>query len=139
VKYPREYLWFVERLLRDYPSKLEELKEQEKTIEGLCNPSSLTEVLITGGETYSHQERVVIAKEGNKHYQWLLKQVARIEAGIDSLGEDEKELVQLLLFDGMQKVEVEEALELDEKTVWRMKVRALRKVMPFVIGEWAKK
>ena len=138
MKYPREYLWFVERLLREYPVKAEELKELEKTIQALCNSSSIASAHVTGGETFTHAEKIVMAKEQNKHFQWLDKQVARVEMGIDALDKDEKELVQLLFFEGMQKTEVERALGLSDKTIWRTKIRVLRKVMPFVIGEWAK-
>jgi hypothetical protein len=68
MKYPREYLWFVERVLREYPQNVDELKRLEETIVACCHTPLISEVPSEGG-TESEPERVTIAKEQNKHYQ----------------------------------------------------------------------
>jgi DNA-directed RNA polymerase specialized sigma24 family protein len=55
-----------------------------------------------------------------------------------TLRADEKELVELLLWEGAWKSEVAELMNIDAKTVWSMKNRVLRKVAPFVIGDWTR-
>jgi hypothetical protein len=137
MKYPREYLGFVERVIREYPQKVEELKRLEDTIVACCRVASFP-TMCGKGSGKPEPERIVEAKEGNKHYQWLWRQVNRIRAGMRVLSKEEKELVQMMFFDDMRKWELVD-LGYDEKAVWRMKVRVIRKVAPFVIGEWVKK
>ncbi|MDR1979553.1 MAG: hypothetical protein LBQ42_12535 [Synergistaceae bacterium] len=138
MPYPREYLWFVERVLRDYPAKLKALKEHEKTIIARCRGSSVADA--HGDDVKeSEPERVFEAKESNKHYQWLLRQVTRVRAGLEKLDANEREIVDLMFFNDLRKWEIVENLGLDDKTVWRRKTNALRKVAPSVIGEWVKK
>jgi hypothetical protein len=138
MKYPREYFWFVERILRDYPNKLREVKDEREKIVAYCHGTSIPEVH-GSGDGKSEPERIMEALEQNKHYQELLKQVGKIQKGLGVLNKEEKELVQLMFFEDIRKWELVHEMGHDDKKLWRMKMRLLRKIMPFVIGDWVQK
>jgi DNA-directed RNA polymerase specialized sigma24 family protein len=52
------------------------------------------------------------------------------------LSKVERELVALMLWENMRRVEFCELFDLDTKTVWRMKTRTLRKLARFIVAEW---
>jgi RNA polymerase sigma factor (sigma-70 family) len=134
--YPREYLWFVERILRDHPVRERELEDKEKTIAACCRSSSLPETPGPASDD-SEQERILAAKERDETYQRLSKRVARIREALRTLTKEELELVELYLWYGLFKSEVAEQMGIDEKAVWRMKLRVLRKISKFVIMDWS--
>jgi DNA-directed RNA polymerase specialized sigma24 family protein len=137
MKYPREYLWFVERVLREHPRNVEELKRLEEMITAICHAPTISDSGTHGeGGNSSEEERLLEIKEGNKTYQYLLKRVETVENALKTLKSDEQELVDLLLWDDAWKSEVAEMMGVEERTVWRVKNRVLRKIAPFVIGSW---
>jgi DNA-directed RNA polymerase specialized sigma24 family protein len=135
--YPREYLWFVERVLREHPQREQELRDKEKTIAACCRAPSIPDSEVRGeGPGMSEEERILEVKERDCSYQRILKRVNAVNAALMTLRADEKELVKLLLWEGAWKSEVAELMDIDAKTVWNMKHRVLREVAPFVIGDW---
>jgi DNA-directed RNA polymerase specialized sigma24 family protein len=140
MKYPREYLWFVERVLREHPQRELELKEKEETILACCRAPSIPDSEAQSGSLGpSEEERILEVKERDQSYQRVLKRVNAVNEALKTLKADEIELVDLMLWDGAWKSEVAELMGIDETTVWRMKLRILRKVSPFVLGDWAEK
>jgi DNA-directed RNA polymerase specialized sigma24 family protein len=139
MKYPREYLWFVERVLREHPQREQELKEKEETIAACCRAPSVSDSEVQRGSIGpSEEERILEVKERDQSYQRLLKRINNIDAALKTLKPDELELVDLLLWDGAWKSEVAEMMGIEERSVWRIKSRVLRKVASFVIGDWIK-
>jgi DNA-directed RNA polymerase specialized sigma24 family protein len=139
MKYPREYLWFVERVLREHPRNVEELERLEEMVAALCHAPSISDSGVQGGGSgTSEEERILEVKEHNPSYRRMSKRVETINAGLKTLEPDETELVELLLWDGAWKSEVADMLGIEETKVWRIKGRVLRKIAPFVIGEWIK-
>jgi DNA-directed RNA polymerase specialized sigma24 family protein len=137
MKYPREYLWFVERVLREHPQRERELKDKEETILACCRAPSIADSEVQSGSIGpSEEERILEVKERDPSYQRLLKQVNAVNSALKTLNPDEKELVELLLWDGAWKSEVAEMMNVEERTVLNMKIRVLRKIAPFVIGDW---
>jgi predicted DNA-binding protein (UPF0251 family) len=67
-----------------------------------------------------------------------LRRVDPVNAALKTLKPDELELIDLLFWEGAWKSEVAELMNIEEKTVWRNKSRVLRKIAPFVIGNWVK-
>jgi DNA-directed RNA polymerase specialized sigma24 family protein len=139
MKYPREYLWFVERVLREHPQREQELKEKEETIAACCRAPSISDSEVQRGSLGpSEEERILEIKERDQSYQRVLRRVNAINAALKTLKPDELELVDLLLWDGAWKSEVAEMMDIEERTVLNMKVRVLKKIAPFVIGDWTK-
>ena len=139
MKYPREYLWFVERVLREHPRNVDELKRLEEMITAICHAPIISDSGTHGeGDNTSEEERLLEIKENNKTYQYLLKRVETVENALKTLKSDEQELVDLLLWDDAWKSEVAEMMGIEEITVLNIKTRVLRKIMPFVISDWYK-
>jgi RNA polymerase sigma factor (sigma-70 family) len=134
--YPREYLWFVERILRDHPVREQELDDKEKTIIACCRAPAISDTPGNGGDT-SEQERILEAKERDETYQRLWRRVMKVREALRTLTQEELELVELYIWHGLFKSEVAELMCMDEVTVWRTKTRVLKKIMPFIAHEWA--
>jgi DNA-directed RNA polymerase specialized sigma24 family protein len=137
MKYPREYLWFVERVLREHPQREQELKEKEETIAACCRAPSIPDSEVrnaSGGP--SEEERILEIKERDQSYQRMLRRVNAVNVALKTLNPNERELVELLLWEDAWKSEVAEMMNVDMKTVWSMKNRVLRKIASFVISDW---
>ena len=134
---PREYLWFVERVLREHPGRERELESIEEAIAACCHAPTVSD-MPGGSASESEPERVMEAKEHNEAYQRVLRIVRQVERAVSTLTEEEKELVEWHLWNDLRKWEVAEVLGMEEKPIWRMKTRILRKVAPYVLGDWAK-
>ena len=136
--YPREYLWFVERVLRSRPEKLRELRNLELTIEACCRgpgfpaPDGRSE-----GRDSTEPERVTDAKLKNKRYQELSRQVEKITHALALLTGREREVADLFFTGELKSREVAEELRLDERHVRRMKTRILKKASKVIIPMWA--
>jgi RNA polymerase sigma factor (sigma-70 family) len=133
--YPREYLWFVERILRDHPVREQELDDKEKTIIACCRAPAISDTSGNGGDT-SEQERILEAKERDETYQRLSRRVNQVREILKTLSKEEVELIELYLWYGLFKSEVAEQMGIDEKSVWRMKIRILQRVSKFLIRDW---
>jgi len=136
--YPREYLWFVERVLREYPYDLAELRELEKTIVARCWPNALGSE-VDSGDPASVPERIVEAKESHEHYQWLLWRVEQVQNSLCALTDKQREFVRLTFYDGLRLSELAEELNIDPRNVRRLKVRTLKAVGEYVLGGWVGK
>ena len=136
--YPREYLAFVERILCEYPVDKRELKDLELTIEARCRSSSIP-VAKNGRGNTTAPERVTDAKLNNRHYQFLSNKIAKIEVALSALRKNEADFVKLMFWDGLRNWEVADVLKINDQQMRRIKTRILRKVTPYVIGEWVGK
>ena len=134
IPYPREYLAFVERILREHPEDRRKLRELEQTIEASCRASSIPSV--GGRSADTGPERVTEAKLNNRQYRFLSGRIAKIEAALSGLDKKETDFVNLMFWKDIQAWELEELLKTDVRQVRRVKTRILRKVMPHVIGDW---
>jgi DNA-directed RNA polymerase specialized sigma subunit len=138
--YPREYLWFVERVLREHPQRLQILKEKEASIIACCHAPLISDVRIEGGDSVSEQEAILEAKERDKSYQRILQCVERMNSVIRTLSKREREFVEFFFWEGGTKQELMEVFGLNnEKEIWRIKYRILRKTAPLLIGGWIEK
>jgi DNA-directed RNA polymerase specialized sigma subunit len=132
MKYPREYLGFVERVIREYPQKLEELKRLEDTIVACCHMNAIPSTpssarTDTGADT--EPERVVIAKEQNRHYQRLSRYVATVQLALKRLTRQELAIIDLSCWQEMKSWEVSTMLHVEERNFWRIRSRALQKMV----------
>ena len=135
--YPREYLVFVEQILREYPDDRRALKDLELTIEACCRRSSIP--VAGGGRTdASEPERITEAKLNNVEYQFLSNRIAKVKTALSKLSKEETGFIELLLWENAQAWEAVEILKIDERQVRRVKHRILYKVAPYVIGDWAR-
>lgn len=132
---PREYLAFVERVLREHPARMDELERLDEVIEAYCRPSAIGAA--GGAGTVSEPEKILLAKENNLEYQKLWRRVETVKRAIDSLNEEKRTIIEMFFWDGMRIRQIAEVLHMDKSTVWRTKTRALKKISPFVIGLWA--
>jgi DNA-directed RNA polymerase specialized sigma subunit len=132
---PREYLWFVERLLREYPRDTAELKSLEEVIVACCHLPVISEVL-REGSSETEPERVTVAKEQNKRYQWLTNRVLKIKKGLAILTKQERDIAKALYWDDMIIREVAEAFHLNERWVKRTRVHFLHKLSRVFIPLW---
>ena len=135
--YPREYLWFVDRVLREHPVDLDRLEDLERTIEAFNRPSSIPDIDAPASEL-TPPERITEAKLKNERYQCLMWRVERVKAGLAALNEKELKIVDMV-WDGARDWEIAEELDTNERQVRRIKNGILRKMAPFVLGKWAKK
>jgi predicted DNA-binding protein (UPF0251 family) len=140
MKYPREYSWFVERVLKEHPRNVDELKRLEEMITACCHSPTISDSGVRNEDKgASEEERILEIKEHNSSYQRISRRVDAINAGLKVLKPDELELVELLLWGGVWKSEVAELMNIEERTVLNMKIRMLKKIAPFVIGDWVDK
>jgi DNA-directed RNA polymerase specialized sigma subunit len=137
MKYPREYLAFAERVLREYPQNVDELKRLEETIIACCHMPLIPDVP-GGGGTDTEPERVTIAKEQNKHYQWLTNRISKIQKGMATLAKEEREIVKALYWDDLRIREVAEVFHFSERGIKNIRVRALHKLSRVFIPFWVK-
>lgn len=137
--YPREYHWFVSRVLQEHPERERELRDLEEAIVACCHAPSVSDGMPRSeGDAASEPERVVEAKERNSTYQRLNLQVSKVRAALKTLSDQELEQVDVLFWSGVKAWEAIDILSTDAKGVWRVKTRILHKVAPFVLGEWTK-
>jgi DNA-directed RNA polymerase specialized sigma subunit len=137
MKYPREYLWFVERLLREHPQNADELKRLEETIVACCHLPLVSEVP-GGSGLETEPERVTIAKEQNKHYQWLSNRICKIKKGMATLTKQERDIVESLYWEDMRIQEVAEAFHFSERWIKNIRARILYKLSKVFIPLWVK-
>jgi hypothetical protein len=136
--YKRGYLLFVEQLLRDYPTRREELRELEAIIEAQCRGSGLPSAAESRTET-SEPERLLEAKERHWHYQWLVKWVGRIEKALSSLTCEEQRLIELTMWEDIPRWIAADELHVVPKTLWKRQKYILAKLVPLVLNDWARK
>jgi DNA-directed RNA polymerase specialized sigma subunit len=134
--YPREYLWFVERVLRGYPADKEQLKYLEQAIEAFCRAPSIPESDGRGTNASTEPERVTDAKLRNTHYQKLSCRMKEIKQVWTSLTKQEREIADMLFWQDLKSEEVANELHLDDRWVRRMKVRILQKASLVIIPLW---
>jgi hypothetical protein len=140
MKYPREYLWFVERIIRDQPDRIEILKEKEASIIACCHAPLISDVRIEGGEVMSEQELILEAKERDESYQRILRRIERVKQVMRILSKQEREFVEFFFWEGLKRQEAMELFGLtDEKVFWRIKSKILRKAAPLLLGDWYEK
>ena len=132
---PREYLSFVERVLKEFPMRERELLNLEETIVACCHVPAISDVPGGNGGS-SEPERITEAKERNAHYQWLARHLEAVRKGLELLNEKELEIVGLFFRDELRTWEVCEMLELDERWVRRVRTRALCKLARFFLPQW---
>ena len=137
MKYPREYLWFVEMVLREHPQREQELKRLEETIIACCHMPVISDVPWGGGAD-TEPERVTMAKEQNRHYQWLTNRIKKVQAGMATLEKQEKEVVKLAFWENLRNHEIAEEMHVIERWVKRLKIRGLYKLSKTVITTWVK-
>jgi len=134
--FPREYLGFAERLLREHPARLQEMKVIENTIAACCNGPAISD---TRNESLgdSRQERILIIKDNHLRYQSLLKQINAVNHFIASLSDQEKKVFVRFFWKNLIGKEIAEELHLDESWVRKIKARILKKALKAVIPTWA--
>ena len=137
IKYPREYLWFVERVLREHPQNVEELKRLEETIIACCHMPVISDVP-RGGGADTEPERVTMAKEQNKHYQWLTNRIKKVQAGMATLEKQEREVAKALYWEDLRIREVAETFNFSERGIKYIRVRILQKLSKVFIPLWVK-
>ena len=136
---PNEYLWFVERLIREYPDKLRERENLEEVIEACCRAPSIPDTPSCSSDS-TEPERVTDAKLRNKHYQRLVRQIERIEEGFKTLTTEENEFVELYFWSRLPKYTIAEFMVFpNERNVWRMRKQILKRIAFYVIGDWLDK
>jgi DNA-directed RNA polymerase specialized sigma subunit len=137
MKYPREYFWFVERILREYPQNVEELVRLEETIEADCRAPSLPAI---GHRTpeYSEPERVTMAKLGNRNYVWLKERIKTVNQGMVILKKSERKVIRLFYFENLRNREIVEEMHITERWVKRLKILAVEKLFKTFIATWVK-
>jgi predicted DNA-binding protein (UPF0251 family) len=137
---PREYLSFVERILRDYPAWKHELRMLDEAITAACHTALYFGWSNGQGDITSEPERVSEAKEGNKDYKRLSKRVELVETALKKLSANELDLVELFCWDELRSDEVASILHVAHRSFWRMRERAFTKIAPlFLTSEVALK
>jgi DNA-directed RNA polymerase specialized sigma subunit len=137
MKYPKEYWWFVERVMREYPQNVDELKRLEETIVACCHLPLISEVP-GGGGSNTEPERVTIAKEQNKHYQWLTTRINKIQKGMATLTKQERDIAKAIYWEDMRIRDVAEVFHYSERWVKNIRVRVLYKLSRVFIPFWIK-
>lgn len=127
---PREYLAFVERVLRDYPTRKRELRMLDEAITAACHTALYSAWSSGAADLTSEPERVAEAKEGNKDYKKLLKYVEIVSTALKRLSPNEYELVELFCWDELKSEEVAILMKVAHRTFWKIRERAFRKIMP---------
>ena len=127
---PREYLMATERVLREFPAKIEELHNLGRYIEDRFHsvnpevePSGLSVRSVS-----SPQEKILEAKENDRHYLWLYQYVETVRQALSVLNEDEQALVDCLYWQNMTILEASYELSVDKRTIFRTKKRAAVKI-----------
>jgi DNA-directed RNA polymerase specialized sigma subunit len=137
MSYPREYLSFVERILREYPQNVEELKNLDETIEACCRAPSLP-TMTSGQGSDTEPERVTMAKLENRHYQWLTGRINRIQTGMSTLTKQERDIAEILYWEDMRIREISEEMHLGERWIKRLRLRILHKLSKTFISMWVR-
>jgi RinA family phage transcriptional activator len=132
---PREYLAFVERVLKEHPARVSELERLDGILSACCRPASVG-AAGTGGAV-SEPERILLAKEGDIEYQKLFRRVETVKRALGSLTEQERTFVEIFFWREMSIRQTAEELHMDKTTAWRTKKRVAERVIPFLIGQWA--
>jgi RNA polymerase sigma factor (sigma-70 family) len=127
MKYPREYLAFAERVVREYPERKRECKLVAEAIEAMCH--GYVQGVKGTIPSASEPERVMEALEGSKNYQRLLKFCAAVEGAIAKLSKEERAVVKMAFWDHATNQEIAEELHMDERTIQRYKNHARRKLI----------
>ena len=126
---PREFVLLVERVLIEYPALERELSALEEAIAAACHAPLYSGDGVRGsGGGASEPERVFEAKGRNPHYRWLEDCVAMIRDGYAALAAQEKEVVEMLCWQGLKGWEIADMLKIEERSVWRIKTRAFCKL-----------
>jgi hypothetical protein len=124
---------FVERVVRDYPTKVEELARLEDTIIACCHMPIIPSTSSSGNAESTEPERVAIAKEQNIHYQRLLRYVAVVRMGLKRLTPQEVEIVDLSCWQRLTGREIAALLHTEERNFWRIRSRAFQKMVQVFI------
>ena len=132
---PREYLDFVERLLKEYPARSRELENLGASITACCHLPTISE-FPGGGGNDSEPERVAEAKERDNHYQWLSRHLEAVRRGLNLLNSQEMLIIELFFWEQMQNREICDMLNLDERWVRRLRTRALCKLVRYFFPLW---
>lgn len=128
---PREFLLLVERVLREYPAQVRELQALDNAITAACHAPVYSEDGVRSeNNSPSEPERIFEVKEQNPHYRWLEDHVVMVTEGVASLSDQEKEVIDLFCWQGLKGWEIAEMLKLDERRIWRVRVRALYALAP---------
>jgi DNA-directed RNA polymerase specialized sigma24 family protein len=135
-KLPGEYLAFVERILREHPGRVNELERLDNIIEACCRPDSVGAVTPGGAGGVSEQEKLINAKESNPEYQKLFRRVEIVKRAVESLGKEERAVVEMFFWEGVYIKQIAEETHMSKNTVWRMKNRIAKKVGVFVLRDW---
>jgi RNA polymerase sigma factor (sigma-70 family) len=137
MKYPREYILFIERILIEHPQNIEELARLEETIEACCRAPSLPAIGHRTPED-SEPERVTMAKLGNKNYVWLQERIKTVNRGIVKLNKSERKAIRLFYFENLRNREIAEEMHISERWVKHLKIRAVEKLSKTFITTWVK-
>ena len=131
---PSEYIFFVERILREHPDRQRELQALEKTIEACCRCGCYSDV--KGSRGSPEPERVLEAKEGNKTYTALSRIVHAVEKSVTLLDEKEKQVIELLCWEGLPSWEVAEQMATEDRWIRKLKRRACLKLASTLLRPW---
>jgi DNA-directed RNA polymerase specialized sigma24 family protein len=135
---PYEVLQMMEWVLRQYPGRKRDLRLIDDLIEERAHAFSL-EAVGSGTSVSlprSAQERIVEYKEGHRRYQWLKRFLDRTGKAMTGLTELERQYVERHYWDGMRTPDVAEELNLNRTSVYRLRLRVLRKLAASVLDEW---
>jgi RNA polymerase sigma factor (sigma-70 family) len=137
--YPREYLHFVECLLREYPRDMDELRSMEEVIIAICRGSAIPRIDdAKNASTTSMQERIMILKEKNKPYLWLQKKTDAVRGYLKSLTEKERLIMELSYWQNLKVSEIADELNLCERWIKQVRRNILHKLVKKVVPQWTK-
>jgi DNA mismatch repair protein MutH len=89
-------------LLLSYQQEwIRERRDWEEFLEGIVSGGGDENIRVQGGESISPQERVLAVKEKNRKYQALLHKIDRMRDILSTLTEDQYEVVDLMLWQGL--------------------------------------
>ncbi len=133
--FPREFVQLVERILREYPEREAELDRLERWISGICHAICMEPPTTRNLPTGSPQQRILEMKEGDYHYQWLVRYVALIREALGTLNIHESDFVSCLYWKEMDYEEVAMEMKIGRATVFRMKRRVIDKIGPILLPD----
>ena len=136
----REYFRATERALYDYQATLKKIKLQESWIESMAYSTRLNptpEIQKLPGVGTPIQEKIYQLKERNRYLQLLKHKAETIEAALNTLSKEERDLVKLKYFRQLSMGEIMAEMCISERQYYKLRRRVVEKCAEFVMGPFA--
>ena len=134
--FPHEGIRLVERILREHPDRVEELKVLNTFISSRCHSTSQEPPTTHNTPSSSPQERIIEAKESHAYYRWLCGCVEQVNIVMDVLTDEEQKLIKNIYWQGRSADEVADEMEVARATMYRLKNRIISDIGPILAPQY---